>query len=230
MRYRIVESDWGKEIIIDDDTKKLQIYYGGNLDLNWQIIDKTADGLINTASITIKEDLLSSYQELQQLFNKLERVKIYDTEEDDEENRLLEYRENNIGNYNSLFPSGGKTIKWISDNDIAASKANYMTITKEEKSFKIEFKTQPNEKGKVEDTGAFDNILNVRIRASGSRYRPFETIFMYMFNNLIDPPKLEESVNTQSPKVPEDPVLKTVLPKKRSIKFIMNFIFFNDKI
>ena len=37
---------------------------------------------------------------------------------------------------------------------------------------------------------------------------------MYMFNNLIDPPKLEESVNTQSPKVPEDPVLKKVLPKK----------------
>ena len=76
MRYRIVESDQGKEIIIDDDTKKLQIYYGGNLDLNWQIIDKTADGLINTASITIKEDLQSFYQELQQLFNKLERVKI----------------------------------------------------------------------------------------------------------------------------------------------------------
>ena len=96
MRYRIVESDWGKEIIIDDDTKKLNIYYGGNLDLNWQIIDKTADGLINTASITIKEGLQSFYQELQQLFNKLERVKIYDTEEDDEENRLLEYRENNI--------------------------------------------------------------------------------------------------------------------------------------
>ena len=94
-------------------------------------------------------------------------------------------------------------------NDIEPKKANYMTITKEEESFKIEFKTQPNEKGEVEDTGTDVFMISVRIRTSGCRYAPFHIVFMRMFNRLIELPNFEvEDTKTDSI------VLKKELSKK----------------
>lgn len=196
-------------IRIEEDSKKLLIEYYPNGDLYWTIMEMPVEDKLVSSDFTINKKSQELYQEFEILFNNMESVIINGNEEDDEEVRIAKFRKNNIGYYNSLLPKNSKTITWFSNNDIEPKKANYMTITKEEESFKIEFKTQPNEKGEVEDTGTDVFMISVRIRTSGCRYAPFHIVFMRMFNRLIELPNFEvEHTKTDSI------VLKKELSKK----------------
>ena len=75
-----------------------------------------------------------------------------------------------------------KTITWYSD-ETARAVANYVTVTKQDESFKLEFQTQPYIAGYDEEMNSCGTIV-IRFRNSGSRYNPFNIIFMRMYNNM----------------------------------------------
>lgn len=71
-------------------------------------------------------------------------------------------------------------INWVSDND-PASVADKLVISKEEDSYKLTFirNDKPLDYGHKTNSG-----INIVFRNSGSRYNPYNCMFMELYNNL----------------------------------------------
>ena len=81
--------------------------------------------------------------------------------------------------YKQLY--NGQTITWYSD-DYDIPTADYVTIKKVNDTYELEF-TRP----RITEnhfTMRRKNTVTIRFRNSGSRYDPFNTIFMRMYNKL----------------------------------------------
>ena len=94
-----------------------------------------------------------------------------------------------MSNYSELISKAKKTITWYSDAT-SSSVSNYLTIYDNEESFDIKFHTQQYIKGFDRDSRTSHSIP-IRFRNSGSKYNPFNIIFMRMYQNL----KLIEDVH-----------------------------------
>jgi len=179
------KTTFGYTIDIFDDNKILTITFWGNLDLYWylkseekrevdtfeitkenyflySLFDILYNDIVNCNLFKVYEEELSfvnSIKELQMIYNRKENL-----------NKVFsEYEE-----YKRLY--NGKYICWYSDDD-SIEDANYVKIIKKEDKYVLEF---------------FSNFKSstlwlsntIRFRNSGSRYMPFNMIFMNMYNSL----------------------------------------------
>lgn len=197
MKLNKVENEFGTQIKLSDENKILSVYFGGTLDLYWSIRTK----IENDYSFDITKENYAVYKLFEQLFDDIKNINIFernmvpfyiDSEEEKKEYVLAHkqelelenkrYRLCNYSNYNELFDELNNTITWYSD-ETCHEVANILKIKKENEKFTIEFMMQPYIRGYVRDVNSAKSIT-IRFSNSGSRYDPFNTIFMRMYNNM----------------------------------------------
>ena len=152
---------------IIDDNKILSILFSGNLDLyitlsNGQILPQNKNQLL---TFDIKRD-----NEIYDLFEKLYTDIVNgNISEERKYKNTLEYKK---------LVDGNKNIIWISD-DVEVDLADTMIISKEKKSIRLKFIRRKNEY-------KYNNpiAISIRIRNARSKYKPFNAIFMDLYNNL----------------------------------------------
>ena len=176
-----VQSEFGRDVFIKDDKKTISICFGGNLDLYISINSKEKDN--NKFKFTITKEEYEIYEVFENLYKDIEDINIFDDDynEDIEYEKML-YRKVNLSNYKELFNKTSKTITCYSDNTTHKD-ANILKIRKIKDGFKLEFYRQKNSKNISEDFGTED-IIPIRICNSGSRYQPFNLVFMRMYRNI----------------------------------------------
>ena len=185
LKYNKIKTDFGYTINIYDSNKILTITFGGNLDLYWYLSSKEKkevdifeitkenyflyslfdilyNDIVNCNSFKVYDEELSfvnSIKELQKIYNRKKELNII----------FSEYEE-----YKRLY--NGEYICWYSDDD-SIEDANYVKIIKDDYKYILEFFS--NFKS---NTLWLSNTI--RFRNSGSRYMPFNMIFMEMYNSL----------------------------------------------
>ena len=199
------KTEFGTNVILDDEDKYLIISYAGNLDLYWSIHYKESN--INnktTKKFIITKENYGIYQLFEKLYQDIENINFYEEEEfiplyieneEEKEAYLLEYRKQkeedkkryrqlNWSNYNELFNKETKTITWYSD-ETAYKVANILRIKQAKDIFLLEFIIQPYINGYDKDFHT-NYYIPIRFRNSGSRYNPFNALFMRMYNNMLN--------------------------------------------
>lgn len=185
LKYNQIKTDFGYTINIYDSNKILTITFGGNLDLYWyssskekkevdtfeitkenyflySLFDILYNDIVNCNLFKVYDEELSfvnSIKELQKIYNRKKELNII----------FSEYEE-----YKRLY--NGEYICWYSDDD-SIEDANYVKIIKDDYKYILEFFS--NFKS---NTLWLSNTI--RFRNSGSRYMPFNMIFMEMYNSL----------------------------------------------
>lgn len=177
-----------KDIYLENDGKELLIFFAGNGDLYWVIKTNNQE---NYESFKITKENYSVYSLFENLYSDIESINVHNSvpcyitiyeeylkELDEEKEMYIKY---NYSNYNELFNKEEKKITWYSD-EVMHDAANILTIKKLEEEYLIEFRAQECDDNFEKE----DNLMGigVRIRNSGSRYNPFNVLFMKMFNNL----------------------------------------------
>lgn len=183
MKLTKKETEFGIDVLLEEDNKKFEIYFAGNLDLYWNIRSKEES---DRHSFTITKENGELYRLFETLYNDIENINIFGvdsyTAEEIEEIKD-KYRKYNLSRYNELFDKDNKTITWHSD-ETAYDVSNILKIKKEEDSFEIEFSIQPHINGYDRDFNS-PNHIPIRFRNSGSMYLPFNYVFMRMYKELI---------------------------------------------
>jgi len=161
-----------KSFYLKNDNKQFIISFQGNLDLYFSLVnfDKEPYFIINKSNNIL-------YQLFDKLYNDVKNCNIFDN---DELNRNYIYR----SEYKKLF--NNDIIEWKSD-DYPDEIAQSFRIIKYEDKFKIEFSpliTDKNIDYYIEPQ--LKNWISVRIRNSGSKYDPFNIVFMKLYNALCD--------------------------------------------
>lgn len=171
------ESEFGLDIFFKEEKKYLAITYMGNLDLYWSIY---SDDINKDNEFIITKENYEVYKLFDQLFNDIININVFNDEEPDEEKEM--YRLYNKSNYNELYNENTNTITWYSD-ETASEVANILKIKKEYGTFKIQFYIQPHIGEYDEDFHSL-HYIPIRFRNSGSRYEPFNVVFMRMYSNM----------------------------------------------
>ena len=185
MEVQKIKSGFGyDDIVLIQDNLKLKIELGFNGDLYWYIQYSEKQENKVTFEISKKEsEMYNIFSELYEIIKNREIYKVnsYELEfcETEEEKKELYERKRNLNenasvyiNYNLLFQD--KTISWHSDSTIY-DEANIVNISKTEEKIILEFILY-NKDMADEDSIRFSN--------SGSRYKPFNLVFMEMFQKL----------------------------------------------
>lgn len=169
------------DICICNNGRKLYLMYAGNLDLYWSISDENiaASDNINRINFIITKENYRVYEQFTYLFENIKNINIFDKEIENEKDKK-NYRVFNKSHYNELYKN--EIITWYSDetNPVVA---NYLKIKKDIDCYNICFYTQPYIDGYDYDTQHY-NSITVRFRNSGSRYDPFNILFMKMYKEL----------------------------------------------
>lgn len=191
------QSEDGLEVFLYDNDKCLAIRFGANGDLYWTL---RKDNTMLDNSFVITKENYKLYTLFETLYSDIEDINIFDMDsfplylDEEEKQKYIKERKNmiernkgyyrlfNHSHYNDLFDKDNKTITWYSDES-SYEVANYLKIKKEEEIFKLEFNIQPHIDGYDRDFHTLYTIP-IRFRNSGSRYNPFNMIFMKMYNNM----------------------------------------------
>ena len=182
---KIIKNDtqFGPTYILQDKNT-LTISYAGNGDLYLSIYSK---GAYDEKTFVITKENYELYKLFEQLFYDIKNINIFDNEEDIEFEKD-KYRLYNYANYFELYDDENEMITWYSD-ETAHEVANILKIKKSDDSFYIRFYIQSHY-GKYDEDYHTPNNIQVRVRNSGSRYNPFNTLFMKMYFNMS---KLDEN-------------------------------------
>lgn len=199
MRVVLKDSAYGtKDINLIDGNKTFSILFAGTGDLYW-IVKNSNCTEEDSDYFEISKENYQVYSLFETLLNDIRTINIFDKTEiefppyietDEEKEEYLKeeelekkkYKMFNKSYYNDLYDEDTNTITWVSD-ETGFEVANMVTIKKIDDKFLIEFKTQPYIDGyEMEDS--IPGIIGIRFRNSGSRYKPFNIIFMRMFNKL----------------------------------------------
>lgn len=201
MRVLLETNEFGiKNINLIEGDKFLSIIVRGTGDLYWVIRNAkmNIDEKYSYDSFEITKENYQVYSLFEGLFYDIKNINIFGKEieyppyvETDEEKReylerldsdKMNYRMFNMSHYNDLYNEDEKTITWVSD-ETGFEVANKVLIHKLDDRFLIEFKTQTNiEEYEMEDD--IPGTMGIRFRNSGSRYMPFNTVFMRMFREM----------------------------------------------
>ena len=177
---------------ISTDEGKFYILYAGVLDVYWGYdclhdIRKEPD----SKSFTITKENYYFYSLLEELYSDVKNCNIFQL--DDIDTRFYKNTEeietkrkdnarwnHNLKKYQKhdphrLFQNGA--IKWHSD-DFTYDAASFVRIAKKREKFLITF-------AKSQEEDHYQSY-SVRFRNSGSRYDPFNLLFMKMYNKLVD--------------------------------------------
>lgn len=183
------------------DNLKLRIFFGGNLDLSWQIIDLSVndDNLFEYENKPLEFTIDKENMEVYSLFLKLyDDVLNREFTPEEEKSRQEELEELDLfgsrysqefveqmnrdleKTYNLLVDEG--IISWHSDETYYEA-ANVVNIEMIGEDIKLTFIEQ------MKSDYSFPGEISIRFRNSGSTYDPFNRIFMNHFNALasIDP-------------------------------------------
>lgn len=187
------------------DNKVLEITFAGNLDLYWRLeilnkrqlsldeITKTMYDEVKGIFVITKENFLI-YTLFEELYHDIEESILYtpyhkSNINEDEEEIFYYYTNEDVKKYNEeakeryeyklLFNNG--IIEWRSDDE-DYDIADIVKIKKESEMFVLEFIRPKITEEKY--TLRRMNSVCIRFRNSGSRYNPFNMIFMRMFNKL----------------------------------------------
>lgn len=162
-----------------NDKKEFGITFCGNLDLYFYL-----NNFDNEPYFIISKENYIIYEMFDKLYNDIKNCNFFD-EEDNE--YYQQYKDRYI--YKSLFKDD--VIEWKCDdypNEIAPS----FSIIKDTDSFIIKF----NPCVIVDDIGyqyplILKDWISVRLRNSGSKYTPFNCIFMKLYNSLCNTQEID---------------------------------------
>lgn len=199
MKVRLIQNDFQTtDVYLIEENKTLLITFAGNGDLYWVIQNKACGENVKYSSdyFDISKDNYEVYSLFEQLFSDIKNINICENKEfplyvetDEEKKEYLEnlelekemYRKSNMSHYNDLY-DGIDTITWHSD-ETAYEVSNIVKIKKMDNIFRVEFSSQPHIDGYDEELNELGH-MSIRFRNSGSRYAPFNILFMRMFNKL----------------------------------------------
>ncbi len=182
------------EYVFQKNNLKLRIFFGGNLDLSWDIMDLSvdfdnfSDYENKPLEFIIDKDNMEVYSLFLKLYNDVLSKNIYRDEiaEDDSlefaySEEFKTYLNKSLDQTYDLLVNNG-VISWHSDETYyeAASILNMELVGED---IKITFIKQ------VEDEYSIPGEISIRFRNSGSTYDPFNVVFMNHYNSLstIDP-------------------------------------------
>ena len=169
MQVKLVKNDnLTYDIKLIDGSKNLTIMYGGNGDLYWSLVND--DWVSFYEGITDNFDITKENYEV---YKSFESLILY--------LKATSIREE-LTNYNKLYDVKSNEVTWISDK-LIEEVANEVTISKQSEVIRLSFKTKPWVWGYDRNYFEF-GMISIRFRNSGSRYRPFNLIFMNLFNEL----------------------------------------------
>ena len=207
MKITKEKGEFGLNVFLEENNTSLAITYGGNGDLYWSIKNYNIDDIIKYNTFIITKENYGLFCLFVKLYNDIKEINIF---EDIEENKEL-YQKYNYSNYHELFNKETNTITWYSD-ETNHEVANYLKIKKEEDSFKISFYTQKYIDGYDRDF-ASTYYIPVRFRNSGSRYYPFNIVFMKMYqylNKIEDVSEFGHQIHIEEYLYEKEKVLKKV--------------------
>jgi len=166
------ENEYKTFYLKGNNNKQFIISFQNNLDLYFSLVN-----FDNEPYFIIDKSNSVLYQLFDKLYNDVKNCNIFDN---DKLNKFELHRYE----YKKLF--NNDIIEWKSD-DYHDEIAQSFKIIKEEDFFKIEFTPL------IENTNIdyfiepqLKNWISVRIRNSGSKYNPFNIIFMKLYNSLCD--------------------------------------------
>ena len=182
MKISKEKSEAGLNIFLEENDSCLSMVYGGNGDLYWCIRsrNRTMEDDSKKDMFVITKENYALYSLFEELYNDIKEINIF---EDFEDNKDI-YRLYNHSNYYELFDDDNSTITWYSD-ETSNEVANYLEIKKEKDCFVITFYIQDYIDGYDADFNSL-SYIPVRFRNSGSRYYPFNIVFMKMYQKLKD--------------------------------------------
>lgn len=179
----------GREILLKEKDKILNISFAGNLDLYFSFSSKKDQSFeITKEDYYIYECFLRLYNDIKS--NNLYKVDSFDlkdakTEEEIEyiyeQNKEMNEYTKRHSHYDELFHND--MITWNSDdNDGYIKDVGTVTIKKENDKIILSFS---------------DRVTSVRFRNSGSYYAPYNILFMEMFNRLMNYDKEDKQINIE---------------------------------
>ena len=180
MKISKENNEFGLQIFIEEENSYLSIFYGGNLDLYWAIHSnkRKLENDSKSDMFVITKENYELYNLFENLYNDIKEINLFEDFEEDKD----KYRVYNQSNYHELFDEKNKTITWYSD-ETAHEVSNYLKIKKEKDCFIINFNIQEYIEGYDRDFSSL-YYIPIRFRNSGSRYDPFNIIFMRMYERL----------------------------------------------
>lgn len=199
MKVRLMQNDFQTaDIYLIEGNKTLLITFAGNGDLYWIMQNKACDENAEYSYdyFDISKENYGVYLLFEQLLSDIKNINISEDKEfplyvetDEEKKEYLEnlelekemYRKSNMSHYNDLY-DGANTITWHSD-ETAYEVSNIVKIQKMDNIFRVEFSSQPHIAGYDGELNQLGH-MSIRFRNSGSRYSPFNILFMRMFNKL----------------------------------------------
>lgn len=174
-----------KDIYVIDDEKTLIFAYAGTGDLHWIIINEGDITDDCTFIFNITKENYELYNSFEILFEDIKNINIYDDSSIDfvnEEEYKERFKKYNNSHYNDLYDEETDTITWVSD-ETGYQVANILKIKKFNDKFVVQFLTQQYIEG-YEREYNLRGMRGIRFRNSGSRYTPFNAIFMRMYFNI----------------------------------------------
>lgn len=185
------------QIFLEQDNKSLVMTFGGNFDLYWSLIEK--DRQNDFSEFLITKENYRIYREFDILFNRIKTCDIYRFEEDfllldntkvgfekyltDIEKSNNNLRERRKYEKNPIFHDN--IVEWHCDDAPYEDSHALKIIKQDEDSYLIIFEFNKKE---------WFSKYSVRISNSGSRYTPYNVLFMEMFNHLqeydLDDPRI----------------------------------------
>lgn len=168
LNYYTIDTEFGKNIIINTDNGEFVISYGGNLDIYLSPIRNNYQTLETEYRIT-KENyyLFETFNTLYERLINYQFLSIEDPEDREMEKRMDQNREHPLIKNN--------IVNWYSDEDMIEEASLLQIFKKDEDTIKLVF-YQSNRKDY--------NTYSIRIRNHGSRYAPANHVFMKLYNKL----------------------------------------------
>lgn len=186
---KVLNEDGTPTISITKDNQTLRMFYGGNGDLYWELINPDKPLLDEGFFVIDKENYLL-FSSFNNLYRSIEECEIYEVDplelelcEDGEEVKALEDQRDRLNEdartsreYDELYSESG--ITFVSDEDVSYYDENTTSLVKsyDGESIIIEFKKGTPKR----------DSLDIRFRTSGSRFGELVTPFLKHFNALAN--------------------------------------------
>lgn len=188
------KSEFGYVITFKKGSEYFEMSFGGNGDLYWKYDDVDSKDDITYAEFIIGYENAFVFNLFETLYYEIEHCQIFKVDEeemifviDEDDLEMLKSRRQRLNEtlkrspeYMKLFQN--KTITWYSD-DGDYEKDEVVKINKVSEGFKLTFlKLDKKEKCYYNPRNGLH--IGIRFRNSGSRYNPFNMIFMRLYNEL----------------------------------------------
>ena len=169
-----------------EGNKKLDIFYGGNLDLYFSISDNDLipENIDSILSFDITKENYEVYSLFDSLYKNIIKCNLYGKCNEDVIIDKKLYK--NSFQYKSLVDKD-KNITWVSDDDPYDIGDRLIIMKNDNDSYKLLFERNHLINNQEMKSGIY---ISVRIRNSGSRYDPFNCCFMNLYNEL-------QNINTE---------------------------------